>query len=94
MAFRHHAQLNCGNCEFALVRHSDPELQAKAEAAGHPVPQLLCLRNPLPVAKRPEDCCADHSELIARRNMELADMVAIAIVKQSRIKPANDNGVA
>lgn len=91
-AFRKHDLLHCSNCEFAFQRHGDPELLAKAEAAGHPVPPLQCLRNPEPVPKRPEDCCADHSELIARRNMELADMIAIAIVRQSRVKPASDNG--
>lgn len=81
--------LACGNCDFALARHADEALAAKAEAAGHPIPPLHCLRFPTPVAKAPLDLCGDHSELIARRQLELADMVALAVVKQSRVTPAN-----
>lgn len=80
--FKSHPLLSCGNCEFARGRHADADLLAKAEAAGHSVPELHCLRYPVAVAKRPDEACAEHSELIARRGLELADMIAIAIVKQ------------
>lgn len=86
-----HPLLSCGNCEFARGRHADPEQAARAEAAGTPIPRLHCLRNPLPIAKAPDECCGDHSELILRRHLDLADMIALAIVKQQRVQRFDDN---
>lgn len=86
--FKRHPLVNCGNCEFARARHVDEAAEARAEAAGHPFPPVLCLRFPQPVAKGREECCGDHSELMARRDMDLADMIAIAMVKQQRVPSA------
>lgn len=88
--------LNCGNCEFGQRRHGggSPEeteaAEARAAFAGHPVPPIHCLRHPVPIAKRPEDACGDHSELMALRDLALADMVAIAVVKQMQEPTARE----
>jgi hypothetical protein len=75
---------SCGNCDFGRGRHASDDLAARAEAAGHPVAALHCLRNPLPVAKRPEDACGEHSLLARLRDRDLADMIALAVAKQLR----------
>lgn len=79
---RRYQDLNCGNCEFALTREIDQLAAHRARAAGVAVPHLHCRLYALPVAKQSDDFCGQHSEAQLLRNLDLADQVAIAVVRQ------------
>lgn len=67
MAAPQNSRLTCTECEFYSLRHADEAALARAEAAGHPLPRGQCKRFPAAVLKEPDDCCGEHSELIAER---------------------------
>lgn len=81
---RDEGRVSCATCEYARSRHADAAAAASAAAAGTSIPELHCLEGPIPVAKRPDEACARHSELRMRDRLDLADMIALAIVKQQR----------
>lgn len=73
------AGLTCGNCIFAKGRHADPELEAIAAGAGHPVARMRCHRYPDPQPVRDEHWCGEHPMIAEKRRSELAEAVAWAV---------------
>lgn len=94
MSDRRYDPLNCGNCAFALQRTLDEVAAGRARAAGVAVPQLHCRLNPLPLAVAPTDFCGQHSEAQALRQLDLADVVSLAIVKQLQEPSARDTAIS
>ena len=72
--------ISCDTCERYQPRHLDPEAQAKADAAGHPVSPGFCTRYPLLLPKQPHQVCGEHSVLERQRMRTLADMIAAALL--------------
>lgn len=75
----------CGNCEFARERRAathDAGRAASGQVGLHL--SLSCLRNPFEIYKATSESCGEHSELVAERRKEHAEMMASAVIRALR----------